>query len=244
MTERTVGLIFNGVWSHYVFATAPKYRDLVELIYVHDLPHTDISRFGGLIVPFQSDHAALAHCRTQLYGFLASGARLAVFGDSGHWLDATWVDRPLDNHWWKTHPSTPPVAHTRFDHPLFAGLTPRQAGFHHHGVYLRVPPQAQVLQRSAQGEVITWQSQAYGGLLLASTMDPIVEHAVQQVGHLDHLVDQLLWWLGGVRPVATPLTLDPQVFGQVYRRTTSSPHPRLDTNREKFRPASATISPQ
>ena len=55
-------------------------------------------------------------------------------------------------------------------------------------------------------------------------MDPIVEHAVQQVGHLDHLVDQLLWWLGGVRPLATPLTLDPQVFGQAYRRTSDASH--------------------
>ena len=86
-----------------------------------------------------------------------------------------------------------------------------------------MPAQAEVLQRSAQGEVITWQSLAYGGVLLASTMDPIVEHALQQVGHLDHLVDQLLWWLGGVRPAEKPLTLDPQVFGRPYARTTTTP---------------------
>ena len=222
MTERPIGMIFNGVWSHYVIATAPKYRACVELIYVHDLAATDVSHLGGLIVPFQSDHEALADCREQLYGFLARGGHMAVFGDSAHWLDAEWVERPLDNHWWKTHPATPPVAHTRFDHPLFAGLTSRQAGFHHHGVYLRVPPQAEVLQRSAQAEVITWQSHAYGGVLLASTMDPIVEHAVQQVGHLDHLVDQLLGWLGGTRPAPTSLTLESSAYGRPYVRTSAN----------------------
>ncbi len=138
---------------------------------------------------------------------------MAVFGDSAHWLDAEWVERPLDNHCWKTHPATPPVAHTRFDHPLFAGLTPRQAGCHHHGVYLRVPPQA---------EVITWQSHAYGGVLPASTMDPNVQHAVQHVGHLDHLVDQLLRWLGGTRSAPTSLTLDSSADGHPYVRTSAN----------------------
>jgi hypothetical protein len=198
-------MIYNGVWTQQVVATAPKYRALLELLYVHDLAALDLGRYRALIVPFQNDHEALARQRDKLYALLAAGGRIAVFGDSAHWLDARWVPRPLDNHWWKTHPTTPPVAHTRFDHPLFAGLSPRQAGFHHHGVYLRVPPQAEVLQRSDQGEVITWQTHEYGGVLLASTMDPIVEHGVQQLGHLDALVDQLIAWLCGVRPVTTPL---------------------------------------
>ena len=205
MAAKPIGMIYNGVWSQQVVATAPKYREFIELLYVHALDDIDFTCFAALIVPFQNDHATLAQHRAALYALLARGGRIAVFGNSADWLDAEWVSRPLDNHWWKTHPDTPPVAHTRHDHALFSGLTSRQAGFHHHGVYLRMPPGAEVLQRSAQGEVITWQTQHYGGVLLASTMDPIVEHGVQQVGHLDALVDQLIVWLCGRRPPATPM---------------------------------------
>lgn len=218
MTERPIALVFNGVWSQYAVATAPKYRDLIDLVYVHDLPRVDLSAYRGVIVPFQSDHTALAAEQARLYAYLSGGGRLAVFGDSAHWLDAEWVTRPLDNHWWKTEPTSPPVAHTRFDHPLFATLTPRQAGFHHHGVYLRIPPGAEVLQRSRDGDVVTWQTESYGGVLLASTMDPIVEHGVHQIGHLDALVDRLLWWLGEVWPPATGFSVDISAYGQAYQR--------------------------
>ena len=218
MAERPVALVFNGVWSHYAVATAPKYRELVELVYVHDLAEVDLLAYRGLIVPFQSDHEALAARREQLYAFLARGRRMAVFGDSAHWLEARWAPRPVDNYWWKSDPTRPPITETDFSHPLFATLTPRQAGFHHHGVYLRLPRGAEVLQRSRDGEVVTWQTREYGGELLASTMDPIVEHGVQQVGHLDLLVDRLIWWLGGSWPAATPFSLDPAAYGRVYHR--------------------------
>lgn len=218
MPERPVALVFNGVWSHYAVATAPKYRDLVELVYVHDLARIDLDAFQGLLVPFQSDHQALAAERDRLYAFLARGRRIAVFGDSAHWLEAEWASRPLDNHWWKTDPGNPPVVDTDFTHPLFATLTPRQAGFHHHGVYLGMPPAAEVLQRSRAGEVVTWRTREYGGELLASTMDPIVEHGVHQIGHLDALVDRLLWWLGGAWPPAMAFSLDAEAYGRGFTR--------------------------
>lgn len=218
MPERPVALLFNGVWSHYAVATAPKYRELVELVYVHDLARIELDAFQGLLVPFQNDHQALAAARDRLYAFLARGRRIAVFGDSAHWLEAEWASRPLDNHWWKTAPGNPPVVDTDFSHPLFATLTPRQAGFHHHGVYLGMPPAAEVLQRSRAGEVVTWRTREYGGELLASTMDPIVEHGVHQIRHLDALVDRLVWWLGGSWPAARPFALEQTAYGKPYKR--------------------------
>jgi|GEM_PF-1761113 len=47
-----------------------KYRDLIELIYVHDLGGARLERFAGLIVPFQNDHEAIAPHRDALYAFL------------------------------------------------------------------------------------------------------------------------------------------------------------------------------
>ena len=222
MPNKPIALIFNGVWSQYAVAMAPKYRDLVELVYVHDLERVSLVRWAALIVPFQSDHQALARHRDSLYAFLATGKKIAVFGDSAHWIDADWADRPVNNYWWREQPLRPPIAHTRFDHPLFAGLTERQACWHHHGVYTRLPPQAEVLQQTEDGEVIAWQTTAYGGVLLAATSDPIVEHGVQQIQHLDHFVDQLMFWLCGVRPSSDRMTVDASAYGKPFRRFSES----------------------
>lgn len=200
MTAR-IGLIFNGVWSQYAMATAPKYESLYQLIYVHDLPLVDLSSYDALVIPFQSHQAALVNHREHLYRFLAEGRKVAVFGDSTpQWIDAQWEDRPVDNYWWVADPNSPPIAHTNREHPVFRGLTPRHSCWHYHGVYTRVPEQAEVLQTNPQGEIITWQTNQYGGTLFVSTLDPIVEHGVQQIRHLDHFVDSLTEWLCGVRP--------------------------------------------
>ena len=209
-----IGLIFNGVWSHYALATAPKYRDLYQLLYVHDLDAAALRDLAALVIPFQSNHQALAASQHLIYDFLGAGKKVFVEGDSSStWLDAQWEDRPVNNYWWVADPTNPPVAHTDFSHPVYQGLTPRQACWHTHGVYTRVPASADIIQTNAEGDIITWQTQEYGGTLLATTLDPIVEHGVQQITHLDHYVDRLTEWLSGVRPTSERLTVDAAAYG-------------------------------
>lgn len=209
-----IGLIFNGVWSQYALATAPKYRDLYRLLYVHDLRGAAVQDLAALAMPFQSNHAALAQHRPLIYDFLRAGKKVFVEGDSSAaWLDAQWEDRPVNNYWWVEDPTNPPVSHTDYNHPVYQSLTPRQACWHTHGVYTRVPAGAEILQTNAQGDIITWQTHQYGGSLLVTTLDPLVEHGVQQITHLDRYVDQLTEWLGGVRPEPGRLTIDAAAYG-------------------------------
>lgn len=208
-----IGVLFNGVWSQYAFATAPKYRDLYELVYVHDLSYQRIRHLDALVVPFQSHQPAISARREAIYRFLADGKKVAVFGDSdSEWIDATWESRPVDNYWWVTDPTSPPISDTDDSHPVYAGLIPRHACWHVHGVYTRVPADARVIQRNEEGEPITWQSEAHGGTLFASTLDPIVEHGIQQIRHLDNYCDRLTTWLCGTTP-AGAFALDPAVYG-------------------------------
>jgi len=201
MMNGKIGLIFNGVWSQYAIATAPKYRDIYRLLYVHQLAEYDTDDLDALVIPFQSHQAALNSHKHVLYQFLATGRKIAVFGDSTpEWMDAEWEDRPVNNYWWVADPSNPPISQTDYTHPVFNGLKPRHACWHVHGVYRRIPDQALVIQRNGDGEVITWQTHQYGGTLFASTLDPIVEHGIQQIRHLDNFVDSLTAWLCGVRP--------------------------------------------
>ncbi|QDV20588.1 hypothetical protein Pan153_52640 [Gimesia panareensis] len=199
-----IGLIFNGVWSQYALATAPKYRDIYCLLYVHELSDLELDELDALVIPFQSHQAALCQQQQVLYNFLKSGRKVVVFGDSTpEWMDADWEDRPTNNYWWVEDPENPPISHTDFNHPVFQGLKPRHACWHIHGVYTRIPDEATVIQRNETGENITWQTNQYGGTLLASTLDPIVEHGIQQIRHLDHFVDSLTHWLCGIRPTGS-----------------------------------------
>ncbi|MDA3914075.1 hypothetical protein [Oleiagrimonas sp.] len=207
-----VALLFNGVWSQYAVATSAKYRPHLDLLHVHDLGVERLRPYRALIIPFQSNHHLIEPQREALLGFLARGLRVAVFGDASAWIGANWADRPVDNYWWAERPHDPPVAWTDFSHPLFDGLGARQAGWHHHGVYLDIPNRARVLQRSRDGEVVTWVTREHGGHLLAATSDPIVEHGIQQIRHLDHFVDRLIEWLGGGRPHPEPMVLVPDQF--------------------------------
>ncbi len=212
-TSKKIGLVFNGVWSQYATAVAPKYRDIFELVYVHDLNDAAVAHLQALVIPFQSHQAALAQHKDTLYRFLADDKKIAVFGDSTPlWMDAQWEDRPVNNYWWVENPDRPPISETDYSHPVYEGLQPRHACWHIHGVYTRIPEDSRIVQRNEQGEIITWQTTRYGGVLFASTLDPIVEHGIQQIRHLDHYVDKLVAWLCGVTPTGR-FEIDPADYG-------------------------------
>jgi len=207
---KPIALLFNGVWSQYIFAKAPKYRDFYRLVYTYQLSSETLDGCASLVIPFQSNHHEISRRQAVIERFLGEGKTVVCFGNAHRdWIGAQWEDRPVNNWWWKETPDQPPVAETDFEHPLFAGLTPRQACWHTHGIYTRLPEGTQVLQRNGQGEVVTWQTRERGGLLLASTLDPIVEHGVQQIGHLDHFCDNLTAWLSGTRPSPEKLSIAP-----------------------------------
>lgn len=208
-----IGLVFNGVWSQYTFARAAKYRDLYRLIYVHDLDAAALQGLEALVIPFQSNQAALAERKELIYDFLSKGKKVFVEGDSSAtWLDAQWEDRPVNNYWWVETPDSPPVSDTDYGHPVYQGLKPRHACWHTHGAYTSVPEGASIVQKNQAGEVITWQTEAYGGTLFATTLDPVVEHGIQQITHLDNYVDKMTKWLSGQTPVG-PFTFQPEDFG-------------------------------
>jgi len=208
-----IGLIFNGVWSHYTFAKAPKYRELYDLVYVYDLTYEQIKDYDAVIVPFQSNQKELSRRQDILYRFLANGKKVFVEGDSStDWIEGVWEDRPVNNYWWVENPDKPPITDTDYTHPIYRGLKPRHACWHIHGIYVEVPDHAKIIQTNDKGEVISWQTHHYGGTLFATTLDPVVEHGIQQITHLDNYVDRLTEWLCGENPEGS-VYFEKQDFG-------------------------------
>ncbi len=67
-----IGLLFNGVWSQYALAAAPKYKSIYKLLYVHELSTPALAGLDALVIPFQSHQAAIADRQDLLYQFLAA----------------------------------------------------------------------------------------------------------------------------------------------------------------------------
>lgn len=199
--NKKIGLIFNGVWSHYTFAKTPKYKNIFELVYVYDITPELLSQFEALVIPFQSNMKALVERKDAIFDFLSDGKKIFSEGDTHEALfGAKWEDRPVNNYWWVTNPNNPPIAETDYTHPIYEGLKPRHACWHTHGVFTKIPDGAKIIQQTPDGEIITWQSELYGGIVLATTLDPIVEHGIQQITHLDNYTDKLIFWLCGIKP--------------------------------------------
>lgn len=210
---KKVGLLFNGVWSHYTFATAPKYKDVVTLLYAHDFNEDSLEGLEGLLIPFQSNQDIITANKDVIYAFLAKGKKVFVEGDTTtDWVDAQWIDRPTDNYWWVKNPNNPPISKTDFTHPIYNGLTPRHSCWHTHGSYITAPSQARIIQTKPDGEIITWETNQYGGTLMATTLDPLVEIGVQQITHLDHYVENLIEWMCGER-LTGPFTVPKENYG-------------------------------
>src|SRR5262249_10587673 len=77
-----IGFVANGVWSAWACAMAPKYRPFYRMCYVHELAWEQSGDLCALVIPFQSDHAAIARHAALLDRFLAAGRTIAVFGSS------------------------------------------------------------------------------------------------------------------------------------------------------------------
>ena len=193
---KPIALIYNGVWSQQAFAGMSRYREAYDLVYTHDFDAASLGGYRAVVVPFQSNQAALAARREALFSVLRDGRKLVFFGDTTpEVVPAIWAYRHVNNYWWKTDPDNPPVAWTDHEHPVYRGLSPRHARWHNHGVYTAIPKKAAVIQTNGEGEVITWQTHEFGGTLFASTKDPIVEHGIQQIRHLHNYCDKLTEWL-------------------------------------------------
>ena len=96
---------------------------------------------------------------------------------------------------------------TAAEYPPISRSTDQLAQRHCHGAFTALPLGAYVIQRNAAGEPITWEM-AYGrSTRLVPTKDPIVEHGVQQIRHLDHYNDGLTHRLCNARPTG-PFTLE------------------------------------
>ena len=203
-----MAVIVTGLAPVGGFAAAAARQGLLEPVALADLTLDRVRRYRALIVPFGAHHSRLSDRRAVLFEFLRMGGRVLLQADAPvPWLsDAVWEDRPGRNYWWMTHEQRAAAPRVDSSHPAYLGMRAPHECWHSRGAYTHLPVGAHIIQRHPHGDVLTWQTAQFGGLLLVTTLDPLpdAEPGIQRLSPFDHYCDQLAGWLLNRRPTARP----------------------------------------
>lgn len=176
---RTSGIAYvhwGNSWQLRSFQDFNHYID--DLIYIHDLPQTDLNAYRAVIMPDAMDEAGPKAHATQLNAYLAAGGFLVVFLQ-GH---ADWINIPglewrpgtcRDWLWWtKGDPLEIRLAEPA--HPVTEALPLEVMSWHWGGKY-NLPTGARPILELEDGSgciFLDWHAPVGGGRLLLSTLDP------------------------------------------------------------------------
>ncbi len=183
-------MLYGGSLPEQRTISEPKYRRWVsEVVYVLDLPETDLTAFDGLLIPEGSHHTKLEAASGQVRGFLESSGAVILFGDQPvPWLPGlNWEFTPAGE-------SGELVAHHQ-DHGFFRRLTVEDATWHHHGIF-HPPAGAKILLATKDGHAVLYIDRiSTSGTILAASLDPLAHFGGTFMPAAERFLDRFLPWL-------------------------------------------------
>jgi len=187
---KRLAMLYGGSLPEYRTINEPKYhRWFSEVIYLLDLPETDLSRFDGLLVPEGSHHVKLEAASDQIRRFLEDGGTVILFGDQ----PTTWLPG-LD---WEFRPAgdSGELVARHPDHSFYPYLTLEDATWHHHGVF-HPPVGAEALLATQDGRAVLYLDRvSTRGTLLAATLDPLAHFGGTFMPAAERFLDRFLPWV-------------------------------------------------
>lgn len=197
-------LIYSGTnWQYDIFNTEKYKKRFGTLLYVTDISEESLKELDAIIVPRESNQEALLEKADVIRQFLDDGKTVVSFGEiSVPWLpDASWIDRypkfkyKESLNWDKGNLFTDPYKMLLPEHSVLKNLTMEDLQWHFHGV-LKAPETADVLVEYGEyGDVLYIDSKKYNGIILATTLDPIVHAGYGVIKKTQKFLDSVLDWL-------------------------------------------------
>lgn len=187
---KRLAILYGGSLPEHRTIEEPKYRRWIfDVVYILDLPDTDLSQFDGLLIPEGSHHVKLEAASGQIRGFLEQGGTVLLFGDQ----PVPWLPG-LD---WEFRTAGDPgklVAHNKDDR-FHQRLTVEDATWHHHGVF-HPPDAAETLIASKDGSAVLYVDRAStSGVILATSLDPLAHFGGTYMPAAENFLDRFLPWV-------------------------------------------------
>jgi hypothetical protein len=189
--KRLAALYGGSFPEHRVLNNPVRRKWISDVIYLLDLPNTDLNQFGGLLIPEGLHYQRLVAASDQIQRFLHDGGATFVFGDQ----PVPWLPG-LD---WEFRTARPPkddelVVHQP-DHRFHQRLSFDDM-LHFHGLY-HPPVGAETLLATADGAgalvYLDWDSTR--GTLLATSLDLMVHAGTTGHPTSERFLDHFLPWV-------------------------------------------------
>lgn len=197
---KRLAAVYNGSAPHHRTLNEPKYRRwLSEIIYLPDIPETDLSSFDGLLLPERSHSGKLNAAAEPMLEFLERGRCIIAFGGGEHppkWLPGIkWEHRPTNFWWWLDPGAESGVRFARPDHDLSNYIGEADATWHYHGL-LHPPEGAEpLITLRNEGSLLYIDRMSTPGTLLISTLDPISHFGSYFMPATERFLDGFLPWV-------------------------------------------------
>lgn len=201
--SRGLAAVYGGSAQHHRALTEPKYAQHLTggLIYLPELADTDLTAYGGLLIPERLHRGLLTRAADRISELLDAGGTVIAFSGGEpipEFLPGVrWQHRPTNYWWWLEPGADLGVRLAAGAHPLFQRLTLRDCTWHYHGV-LQPPDGAQVLVELTTGEALLYVDQvSTAGTMVVSTLDPISHYGGYFMPATERFLDGFLPWVAG-----------------------------------------------
>lgn len=195
---KRLAAIYGGTYVHHRTMTEKKYRKYFsDLVYILDLPSTDLNEFDALLIPCYSHRGRLLAARDRFADYLRNGGSVIAFGEQPEpFLPGMDWERRMVNFWWFIEPgATSGLSLSNSDHSLFEYISLKDAEWHYHGVF-RPPEGAETLIATEDGAAVLYVDRAsVPGTIVATTLDPIGHFGSYFMPAAERFLDGFLPWV-------------------------------------------------
>jgi hypothetical protein len=200
--SRPVVAIIDGGqhYHHDSISREPLQPFFDHVVYLRDVPATDLSVFDILIVPCRTNAYWLAPLSGQLQAFMRGGGTLVAMGETFQqtWLpDIGFRAMPTNFWWWLEKGADLGLRMSDPDHAIGRYLTRDDVTFHLHGAFEPLHPNQKSLVETRDGECQLFEDvTSYApGRLVATTLDPFFHHGAFFMPATTRMLLGMLPWL-------------------------------------------------
>lgn len=171
-----------------------------EIIYIRDVPLTDLTRFNTLIIPCRTNAYLLAPLSEQFQAFMKAGGHLVVMGETfpDRWLPGVnFTGMDTNFWWWLEEGADLGVQIVDASHPMSDYVTKEAATWHLHGILDPLSENQKSLIATKEGECLMFEDKkTYApGSLIVTTLDPFFHHGSHFMPATTVFLQKFLAWL-------------------------------------------------
>ncbi|PLW77198.1 hypothetical protein [Cohaesibacter celericrescens] len=192
-------------FHHQSLREEPTAHFFDHIVYIRDVPLTDLTQFDTVIIPCRTNAFQLAPLSQQFVAYMKAGGRLVVMGETfpDRWLpDVNFTGMDTNFWWWLEAGADLGVQIVDKAHPMAAHVSKEAATWHLHGTLDPLNDNQKSLIATKDGGCLMFEDvTSYApGRLVVTTLDPFFHHGSHFMPTTTVFLEAFLTWLSSDIP--------------------------------------------